>query len=201
MSQFSANPSEEHVVKAMHIVRYVASTLDSKISYHGDSNEGLIAYADADWAGDIIDRKSVTGYLVTLAGGAVSWKTTRQKTIAHSSTEAEYMSMSDCCRQLSWIRNLMNEIKLKIEAIALCADNQGAIFLGSHPIQQGRTKHMDIRYHYIRECIDERKVELYYIPTDNQLADIFTKTLPFPRFKMLREKIGLHCKDLRQMSL
>jgi hypothetical protein len=129
-----------------------------------------------------------------LAGGAVSWKTSQQKTIAHSSTEAEYMAMSDCCRQISWIQGLLKELKLDINKMTLCADNQGAIFLGSHPIQESRT---NIRYHYIRECVELGKIELYYIPTENQLADIFTKVLPYPRFKMLRERLGLECSDSR----
>jgi hypothetical protein len=201
MSQFAANPSEEHIQRSLHIVKYVAGTLDSKITYHELNEdgfpEGFAAYADADWAGNIIDRRSVTGYIITLAGGAVSWKTARQKTIAHSSTEAEYMALSDCCKQVSWIQELLKELNQKINTMALYADNQGSIFLGSHPVQESRTKHMDIRYHYIRECVDLGKVELYYIPTQDQLADIFTKILPYPRFKILRNKLGLECKDSR----
>ena len=122
------------------------------------------------------------------------------KSLAHSSTEVEYMAMSDCCHQISWIQNLLKELNIEVQKMSLCCDNQGAIFLGSHPIQESRTKHMDIRFHYIRECVELKKVELLYIPTDIQLADIFTKILSYPRFKILREKLGLECKDSRIMS-
>jgi hypothetical protein len=198
MSQFSANPSEKHIQQALYIIRYVASTLDAKITYDGKSKEGFIAYADADWAGDPINRKSVTSYVVKLAGSVVSWKSRKQKTLAHSSTEAEYMALSDASRQISWIQNLYKEIGFKIESTILCGDNQGAIFIGSNPTTEKRTKHIDIRFHYIRECIEEGKIILYYIPTKEQIADILTKNLSFDKFKYLRSKLGLIVRDNRQ---
>src|SRR6266568_9444280 len=103
MSQFMVNPSEEHIKKALYIVKYVKSMLNAKITYNGRNKEGLIAFADADWAADVASQKSVTGNVVKLAGGPVSWVSRKQKTIALSSTEAEYMSLSDTARQLIWI--------------------------------------------------------------------------------------------------
>ena len=110
MSQFMVNPSREHIAKALYIVKYVNSTINGKLIYNGFDNKGLIAYSDADWAGDQITRRSVTGNLVLLAGGPISWISRKQKTVALSSTEAEYMSLSDCSRQIMWIKSLFNEI-------------------------------------------------------------------------------------------
>ena len=191
MSQFMVNPSEEHIQKALYIVKYVATNPNGKIIYNGKQKEGFVAYSDADWAGDQISRKSVTGYIIKLAGGPVSWVSRKQKTVALSSTEAEYMSLSDTSRQIIWIESLFQEIGMFLKNIQLGVDNQGAIFLASNPAQEHRSKHIDIRYHYVRGCIEEGKVELVYIPTNEQLADILTKNLSFDKFAQLRSKIGI----------
>jgi hypothetical protein len=119
MSQFMVNPSEDHINKSLHIVCYVNTNLNSKIGYDGKQEEGFIAYADADWASDHISRKSVTGYIIKLAGGAVSWVSRKQKTVALSSTEAEYMCSSDTTRQIVWIESLFKELNFNISNIAL----------------------------------------------------------------------------------
>src|SRR5258705_6915469 len=144
MSQFMVNPSEDHIQKSLHIVRYINMHINAKIIYDGQNQEGFIAYADADWASDPINRKSVTGNIIKLAGGAVSWVSRKQKTVALSSTEAEYMCLSDTTRQIVWIESLFKELNFDIKEIALCGDNQGAIFLASNPAQEHRSKHIDI---------------------------------------------------------
>jgi hypothetical protein len=204
MSQFSVNPSEKHIQLAMHIVRYVASTLDAKLLYdgaphvsiHGDK-EGFIVYADADWGSNPINRRSTTGYVVKLAHAAITWTSTSQKTIAHSSTEAEYMALSDSSRQISWIKSLMSEIGFDIGPVTLCGDNQGSLFLAANPAQDKRTKHIDIRFHYIKEVIEQGKIVLYFVPTQKQVADLLTKNLPGPPLKRLRQKLGLYARDSR----
>jgi hypothetical protein len=123
MSQFMVNPSEDHIQKALHIVCYVNTNLNGKIHYDGKAEEGFIAYADADWASDQISRRSVTGYIIKLAGGAVSWVSHKQKTVALSSTEAEYMCLSDTTHQIVWIESLFKELSFEIVMvtfISLC---------------------------------------------------------------------------------
>jgi hypothetical protein len=200
MSQFCANPSEDHIAKALYIVRYVNSTLQAKIVYKGAAQQGLLAFADADWAGDKISRKSVTGYVVMLAGGAVTWTSRKQKTIALSSTKSEYMCMSDACHQLVWIESLLQELSFPVTNIDLCCDNQGAIFLASNPVQEHRSKHIDIRYHYIRECVEEKKISLTYIPTNDQIADIMTKNLNYNKFKFFRESLNVVFDELQSST-
>jgi hypothetical protein len=203
MSQFSINPSHQHQKLAMHIVKYVASTLDARIIYdgnpvtkHGDGS-GFIAYADADWGSNPISRRSTTGHMVKLAHGAITWASANQKTLAHSSTEAEYMSLSDSSRQISWITNLLGELGYQLDPITLCGDNQGSLFLANNPAQNNRTKHIDIRYHYIKECVEQGKISLFFVPTYEQAADLLTKNLPAPTLLKLRYKFGLYTKDIR----
>ena len=197
MSQFMVNPSEEHINKSLYIIKYINSTINGKIMYNGEFSQGFLAYADADWAADKISRKSVTGYVILLAAGPVCCVSRKQKTIALSSTEAEYMSLSDTARQLSWILSLYNEIGIKLKYIPLGIDNQGAIFLAENAAQEHRSKHIDIRYHYVRECIQLGKVKLFHVPTHLQLADILTKNLSFDRFNDLRCRIGLEIPQRR----
>jgi hypothetical protein len=185
-------------------MRYVASTLDAKIVFNGAPNqlihgdlEGFIAYADADWGSNPINRRSTTGYVVKLAHGAISWVSVNQKTIAHSSTEAEYMALSDTSRQISWIKSLLYEIGFDIGPVVLCGDNQGSLFLAEKPAQDKRTKHIDIRFHYIKEVIENGKILLYFIPTFHQAADFLTKNLPVATLKRLRNKVGLYVRDVR----
>jgi hypothetical protein len=156
MAQCASNPSEEHYQKALYICRYLAGTAGYSLIY-GKKDSGLIAYADADWGSDPHTRRSNTGYLVLIGGAAVSWNSRAQKTRALSSTEAEYMSLSDACRQLVWVHSLLSEMRLHIRSIPLCGDNQGAIFIASNAVQEKRTKHIDIRYHYIREVVESGK--------------------------------------------
>ena len=135
MAQFAANLSEEHLTKALYICKYLAGMTNYKLQY-GLKQQGLYTYADADWASDLKSQRSTTGYLVLLSGTAISWNSRAQKTIALSSTEAEYMSLSDICRQLVWMCSFLKELGMPVGAIPLCGDNQGAIFNASNPVQE-----------------------------------------------------------------
>jgi hypothetical protein len=145
---------------------------------------GLAAYSDSDWASDPITRWSVTGYFFQFAGGPITWRSRAQTTVAHSSTE--YMALSDCFHQVSWIHNIFLELGIRLAPILVYADNQGSIFIGSNPVQEICTKHIDVKYHYVHECIAVKKIVLYHLPTKDNTADIFTKNLgrlKFEKFK------------------
>jgi hypothetical protein len=191
LSQFAANPTEEHLQKALYICRYLAGTANYSLVFDGPGNEGIMAYADSDWASDPITRKSTTGYMVTLAGGVFSWNSRAQKTVALSSTEAEYMSLSDTSRQLIWIKNLFSELGVTLSPLPLYGDNQGSIFLASNPVQEKRIKHVDLRYHFIRDTVRTKQVELFFIEGISNPADMFTKNLGRIKFLKFREQLGL----------
>jgi hypothetical protein len=150
-----------------------------------------MAYTDSDWASDPNTRKSTTGYLVKLAGAIFAWNSRAQKTVALSSTEAEYMSLSDTSRQLIWVKSLMTELGIELAPIPLFGDNQGSIFLASNPVQEKRIKHIDLRYHFIRDVIKNKQVELFFIEGAENPADLFTKNLGRIKFLKFREQLGL----------
>jgi hypothetical protein len=195
LSQFAANPSKDHLVKALYICRYLIGTPEYRIIYSGRKQRGFIAYADSDWASDIHTRRSTTGYMVMLASGVISWNTRAQKTVALSSTEAEYMSLSDTCRQLQWMHSLLYELGMPIDTIPLCGDNQGAIFIASNPVQERRTKHIDIRYHYIRQVLEKGEVALYFVEGSENPADMLTKNLGHVKFLKFRGQLGIDFKE------
>ena len=139
LSQFSTNPSEDHYKAALHVCRYLVGTQDYKLVYLNKSDKGLCAYTDSDWAADKIRRRSVTGYFFKLAGGVISWRSHAQKTVALSSTEAEYMAISDCSKQAIWIKALLSEIRIQLKSVLIYGDNQSSIFIASNPVLSGDT--------------------------------------------------------------
>ena len=195
MATFAANPSQTHLDKALYICRYLRGTSKYAIVYNGKEGEGLEAFTDSDWGTEPKDRKSISGYFFKLAGGIISWQSRTQKTVALSSTEAEYMAASDCARQAAWMKQLLQEIRIKMTPIPIAMDNQGSIFIAQNPVQNRRTKHIDIRYHYIRECISDKKVEVFFIPGTDNPADMFTKNtrsaLSTQKFIKFRNTLGI----------
>ena len=160
--------------------------------YYGASNDGLLSYSDSDWAEDRDDRHSTSGSVFLMAGGAVSWASRRQPTISLSSTEAEYKAASDTCRQLTWLRTFGSELGDDVtRPTPLCLDNQGSIFLSVNPVIDRRTKHVEIKYHYIREQVELGSVEIFYVATKDQLADALTKNVPISVMERFRRGVGL----------
>ena len=143
LSQFAVNPTKDHLNRELYICCYLLGTSDYALVHNGKSDGGLIAYADSDWASDPITRKSTTGYLVKLANGVFCWNSRVQKSIALSSTEAEYMSLSDTSRQVVWIHTLFNKIRIDLGPIPLCRDNQGSIFLATNPVDLCRRSRLN----------------------------------------------------------
>ncbi|KAF8824317.1 hypothetical protein HHX47_DHR8000004 [Lentinula edodes] len=191
LAQHAANPSQEHLNKALYICRYLLGTRSYALCYDGESGIGLSAWTDSDWASDPYTRRSQTGFFMKLANGIFSWTSHAQKTIAHSSTEAEYMALSDCSRQVVWIRNLLEELGYKLDAIPIAGDNQGSIFMASNPVTSKHSKHIDIRYHYIREVVERGLVQVFFVDGSNNPADLFTKNLGRIKFELFRSMLGL----------
>lgn len=187
----------EHWVAAKRILRYLQGTRDVGIIY-GGSGAGagalvLYGYADADWANDRDTRRSTTGYAFMLGGGCVSWGSKLQPTVALSSSEAEYMGTTPAVQEALVQRQLLCDLHLKQEQPTIIfEDNQGCIAMSNNPVMLKRTKHIDVRYHFIREKVENGDVVLKYIPTEDQLADLLTKPLPRHRVVMLRDRMLGH---------
>ncbi len=191
LSQFASNPTEEHLGKVLYICRYLLGMPNYALVYDGPGNGRLLAYANSDWASDPITRKSTSGYVVKLASAVFSWNICVQKTVALSSTEAEYMSLSDTSCQLVWVRNLFSELGIELAPVPLYRDNQGTIFIASNPVQEKHSKHIDLHYHYIRDVVQSDKVELFFIEGTQNLVDMFTKNLECVKFLKFQDQLGL----------
>ena len=135
LSQFSTNPTKDHYRAAVHICRYLVGSQNYKLVYLQQADKGLVAFTNSDWAADKIRRHSVTGYFFKLANGIVSWHSHAQRTVALSSTEAEYMAISDCLCQAIWIKTLIKELGIQIKSVPIYGDNQGLIFIASNAVQ------------------------------------------------------------------
>ncbi|KAE9327337.1 hypothetical protein PR003_g16040 [Phytophthora rubi] len=175
---FLENSGEKHWDAGIKVVRYLLKTKDVGIVYDGLLGTQLEAYSDEYWAGHRDDQRPVSGMLLKLCGAPVVWRSTFQKTVARSSTEAEYMVLSDCVKECVWMRRLLKGIGAEqVGATVIYDDNQGAMTLAKNVGYQARTKHIDIRYHFIREKVVSNEVELEYVDTKNQHADFMTKGL------------------------
>jgi hypothetical protein len=152
----------------------------------------LIGYVDSDWASDKNDRRSITGYVFLICGGAVSWSSKKQHSTAQSSTEAKYMAGAHAAKKVAWLRTFLSEIgRILNSPTRLLVDNQSAIALTKNPEFHNRTKHIAVRYHFIREKMEEGELAPEYVPTNEQVVDILTKGLPKAKFVKFTAGMGL----------
>ena len=185
------NSTQEHYVAGKRILRYLQGTKDLGLKYGPTKGSGtlIVGYADADWASDKETRRSVTAYLFVLGGGAISWGSKLQPTVALSTTEAEYMSASSAVQEAVHLRLLLKSLGFEQEGHSVIyEDNQGCIGLSENPILHKRSKHIDIKYHYVREKVSSGAVKLVFIETEKQLADMLTKPLLRPRLERIRDR-------------
>jgi hypothetical protein len=185
LAQFTTRFDLSHVTAVKRVFRYLRATADTPLTYIGGpkTDTRLRAYSDADWGQDLTDRKSISGYVFLLAGGAVAWSSKKQPTVALSSMEGEYMALAHATRHAIWTRTFLSELELRTKGpTRIHTDNQAAIRFAKDHQFHGRSKHIDIRHHFVRDCIDNNIIEPVYVSTDRNLADIFTKALPRPAF-------------------
>ena len=192
VSKFCANPTQSHFTAAKRILRYLKGTVSLGLSYKKCADGILTGYSDADWAGDVDDRHSTSGNVFSLARGAVSWLSKKQATVALSTAEAEYAALSTATQEAIWLRRLLTDVGEPLEEpIVIHEDNQGAIAMAKNPVGHARTKHIDIRYHFVREGVQNGVIVLKYVATDEMIADILTKPLPKHRFEKLVTELGM----------
>jgi hypothetical protein len=161
------------------------------ILYAHDENSKLIGYCDADWAGTADDRKSTSGGCFFLRNNLISWFSQKQNSVALSTTEVEYIAAGSSCSQLVWMKQMLKEYNVQQDVLTLYCDNLSAINISKIPIQHRRTKHIDIRHHFIRDLVEENIVTLEHVTTEEQIANIFTKALDAKQFEKLRGKLGI----------
>jgi hypothetical protein len=197
LGRHAANPGEEHLHALDRAFRYLRATSDRRLVFQRGTQDGsrLHGYVDADWASDVNDRKSTSGFVFMLAGGAISWSSKKQPSVALSSTEAEYIAGAHATKEAIWLKNLVSEIwkdQIKNSPITLYIDNQSAIAIAKNPEFHDRTKHIEVRHHFLRQQVDSKSIELKYLPTDKQVADVLTKGLAREKHERFTANMGVH---------
>ena len=192
LSQHLSNPTAADFAMLKHVFRYVLGTLDNCLSFRKtDNGLQLHGYSDSDW-GASLDRRSTSGLVFMLAEGgpAIMWKSKKQATVALSTCEAEYMALCSATQEAVYLANLFRSLGVTSSTapIPIYVDNQGTMDLAKNPVSHQRSKHIDIRYHYVRECVNNNKVVLSYVPSEDNPADLMTKAaskVKITRFKPL----------------
>ena len=187
LSRHLEAPTEANMEAGKRVLRYLAGTTDKGVSFRkGDDNHKLVVFSDSDWAGCKITRRSTSGFLVYFAGGPISWKSKLQTTTALSSCEAEYVALTLAVKDVLHLHQLFNELGVSLEKPTMIfGDNSAAISLAKNPVNHQRTKHIDIKHHFLREHIAKQNIKLAYIPTKHNFADILTKATTTQIFNFL----------------
>jgi hypothetical protein len=198
LSRFMHSPSVTHFGVGKRVLRYIKGTSDFGIWY-SKSDGKLEGFVDSDWAGSVDDSKSTTGYVFSLGSGVFSWNSKKQDVVAQSSAEAEYIAAAAASNQAIWIKKVLADLNHgQMEPIVLWCDNKSAISIAKNPIQHGRTKHINVKFHAIREAEKNGDVQLMHCSSEEQLADILTKALPSAKFMELRSKLGVFKKSFKE---
>lgn len=190
LSRFTATPKEEHVKAAKQLLKYIAGSTGMGIMF-GKTKKPLEGYSDADYAGDVDKRRSTSGYVFRLYGGAISWRSKLQATVAASTCEAEFISASTAAKEALWLRQLMSVFTGKVKPVTIHVDNQGALALLHHPHGHQRTKHIDVAYKFVQDRVERGEIVCAYCPTNDMLADCLTKAVPVQKFVENRSAMGM----------
>jgi hypothetical protein len=194
LGRHSACPGKEHERALDRAFRYLRATSHWKLVFQRGTPNGAIlkGFVDADWASDVNDRKSTSGFVFMLAGGAISWGSKKQSAVALSSTEAEYIAAAHAAKEVVWLRRLLTELKQKVgEPTILSMDNQSAIAIARNPEFHDRSKHIEIWHHFLRQKIDENELDLVFVPTGDQVADVLTKGLVREKHERFADAMGI----------
>jgi len=184
LSQFLTSPTKAHLAMGKHVLKYLKGTASQGLRFVKSNKLELEGYCDSDWGSSVEDRKSISGFAFQLTGGGplISWKSKKQQCVALSTCEAEYIALTAAVQEAKFLRQLYQDMYGLQENVCIHVDNQGAIALAKNPVQHQRSKHIDIRYHFVRDEIQSGNVRLEYIPTELNVADVFTKPVSRVRF-------------------
>jgi hypothetical protein len=193
VSQFLNAPCVDHWNAVIRILKYIKSAPGKGLLYENKGNTQVVGYSDADWAGSPADRRSTSGYCVLIGGNLIAWRSKKQNIVARSSAEAEYRAMAATACELTWLRQLLQQLKLgDVKAMKLICDNQAALHIASNPVFHERTKHIEIDCHFVRDKVLSGEIITDFVASNDQLADIFTKSLRGPRVESICNKLGAY---------
>jgi hypothetical protein len=190
ISKKMQSPNEEDWMLVKRILRYLQKTKNAKLVYQSEPKE-LVGFSDASYAPNSEDRKSISGYLFQMNGAAISWKSKKQPIISLSSMEAEYIAITAAIKEAKWLAKLEEELMLKTKKMIIYEDNQSTIKTAKNEIHTDRSKHIDVRYHFVREQIQIGAIEILYCPTGDMTADIMTKALGAIKHARFAQSLGM----------
>nr|GFA37620.1 copia protein [Tanacetum cinerariifolium] len=200
-ARYRAQPTEKHLTAVKRIFRYLKDTIHMGLWYPKDTGFELNTFSDSDHAGCLDSRKSTYGGIQFIGGDKlVSWSSKKQDCTSMSSAEAEYVSLSACCAQVLWMRTQLTDYGFYFDKIPIYCNSKAAIAISCNPVQHSRTKHIDVHHHFIKEKVEKSIVELFFVGTEYQLADLFTKSLPVERSQYLVRRLGMRCLTLAELE-
>ncbi|KAI3771698.1 hypothetical protein L6452_02865 [Arctium lappa] len=185
------NPKELHFNAVKRILRYLKGTPNLGLWYPKDSRFDLTAFTDVDHAECKLDRKSTSGSCQFIGDKLVSWTTKKQNCVSTSTVEAEYVAAARCCSQVLWMKTQLRDFGYNFKRIPIYCDSKSAITITANPVHHSKTKHIYVRYHFIKDHVGKGDIEMHFVQTDFQLADLFTKSLDEKRFQFLISKLGM----------
>ena len=195
VSRFAENPAPAHWSAVKRIFAYLQKTKHFGLRFiksKENSEEKLTGYTDSDWGGCQDSRRSTTGIVFTYCGAAISWSSKRQRTVALSSCEAEYMAACEAAKEATWLKQLLTEMGVSLsDPIPVYFDSKSAMALIQNPVHHERSKHIEIRHHFVREKVEDKTVEFHYVPTDLLIADMLTKGVLEAKTKICRDGMGV----------
>jgi hypothetical protein len=191
VSRFQVNPGPLHWKAVLRIIGYLKRNKSLALEFKSNGSSSLVGFTDSDWARDIDSRRSTSGVITFYDGCPISWRVIKQKSVALSSAEAEYMAATEEAKELIYFSSTLYDLGITCGPIKLYEDNQSCIAMTKNSTHHNRSKHIDIRYHFIRDLIESKTIEILYVKTQEQIADIFTKPLPSTTFLGLRKLLKL----------
>ncbi|GKA04987.1 hypothetical protein Tco_0684107 [Tanacetum coccineum] len=190
-ARFQEAPKTSHLKAVKRIFRYIKGTTHLGLWYPKGTGIETVVYADSDHAGDYVDRKSTSGICTFVGCCLTSWFSKKQTALAISTTEAEYVSAGKACQQALWMKQALIDYDVRLDDVPIMCDNKGAIDLSKNPVQHSRTKHIEIRHHFLRDNVQKGHISIEKVPSVDNIADILTKPLKRESFNYLRLSLGM----------
>ncbi|XP_073300640.1 secreted RxLR effector protein 161-like [Primulina huaijiensis] len=185
VSRFMHDPSKVHFTAAKRILRYLLGTKKLGLHYVKDQDNKLVGFTDSEWAGCKDDRKSTSGYIFCLGSKVIAWSSKKQKTIALSSAKAEYIATTEATCETTWLRRILGDLQqVESQPTKIYCDNMSVVAMTKNPVFHARSKHIELRHHFVRELISKEHIQMEFINTDDQVADFLTKAVTVEKFKI-----------------